>query len=117
MTVCVDTARHPYRGMIMCHMVADTPEELLAMADRIGVARRWMQNAGDPRREHFDICIRKKMLAVRFGAVEVSPKELAAYLARGKQEPPAEAARKLYRRNNSLIIEFRSCTYGVRMPY
>jgi hypothetical protein len=28
---------------MMCHMWADTLDELMAMADRIGVARRWIQ--------------------------------------------------------------------------
>jgi hypothetical protein len=28
MTVYVDQAVHPYRRMIMCHMVADTREEM-----------------------------------------------------------------------------------------
>ncbi|PZO72645.1 MAG: DUF4031 domain-containing protein [Mesorhizobium amorphae] len=54
MTVYVDDMRAPYRGMIMCHMMADTTEELLAMADRIGVSRRWIQHAGTPH-EHLDI--------------------------------------------------------------
>ena len=31
--VYVDNPIWPYRGMLMCHMIADTPEELHAMAD------------------------------------------------------------------------------------
>lgn len=59
-----------YRGMHMCHMIADTTEELLAMADKISVQRKWIQNAGT-RHEHFDICTSKKKLAVRQGAIEI----------------------------------------------
>lgn len=73
MTVYVDPARHPFGRMMMCHMMADTTEELLAMADRIGVARRWIQRAGTPH-EHFDIAKSKRALAVTAGAVEVDPR-------------------------------------------
>jgi len=65
-----------FRGMKMSHMVADSTEELLAMADRIGVQRKWIQNPGTTR-EHFDICYSKRLRAVAFGAVEISMRELA----------------------------------------
>ncbi|MCB1340795.1 MAG: DUF4031 domain-containing protein [Pseudooceanicola sp.] len=83
MTVYVDTMRAPFRGMVMCHMVADTSEELLAMADRIGVARRWIQKAGTAH-EHFDISLSKRQLAVAAGAVEIDRRRLAQLL-RAKQ--------------------------------
>lgn len=75
MTVYVDTMRARYRRMTMCHMIADTTAELLAMADCIGVDRKWLQDANTPR-EHFDISRSKRRLALVFGAVEVSPREL-----------------------------------------
>ena len=37
MAVYVDGATHVYGGMRMCHMIADTREELLVMVDKIGV--------------------------------------------------------------------------------
>ena len=53
----------------MCHMIADTPDELHAMADKIGVARKWFQRmASFP---HYDIAQSKRALAVQYGAVEL----------------------------------------------
>lgn len=69
MSVYVDAAIWPYGRMTMCHMLADTEEELHAMADRIGVSRRWHQNQ---RYSHYDICKSKRKLAVSLGAVEIS---------------------------------------------
>lgn len=79
MTVYVDDMRAPYRGMIMCHMLADSTDELMAMADRIGVARRWVQYPGTAR-EHFDIAMAKRALAVKAGAVEIDRRQVAAFL-------------------------------------
>ena len=79
MSVYVDSMRAQYGRMVMCHMLADTTEELLAMADRIGVARRWIQDSGEPT-EHFDIALSKRALAVRAGAIEVEPRRVAEIL-------------------------------------
>lgn len=56
MSVYVDDMRAPFGRMVMSHMIADTHEELLEMADRVGVALKWIQHPGKLRREHFDIC-------------------------------------------------------------
>jgi hypothetical protein len=69
MPVYLDNMRLPYKRMIMCHMIADTTEELLEMADKIGVQRKWIQEEGT-KREHFDICLEKRALAVKNGAQE-----------------------------------------------
>ena len=69
MAVYVDKADIPYGRMIMCHMVADTLEELHAMAERIGVRRKWFQGQGST--PHYDVCLSKKRLAIGFGAEEI----------------------------------------------
>lgn len=71
--------------MKMSHMIADTTEELLDMADRIGVARKWIQKAGT-RHEHFDIALSKRRLAVKEGAIELTMRELAEIKRKTKQE-------------------------------
>jgi hypothetical protein len=77
--VYVDGMKAPYRNMVMCHMLADTTEELLAMADKIGVDRKWLQKAGTAQ-EHFDICMTKRAQAVKNGATEISTRQLATLL-------------------------------------
>ena len=75
MAVYVDDMEAPFGRMVMCHMAADSTEELLAMADRIGVARKWIQHPGTDR-EHFDICLSRRALAVAAGAIETTAREL-----------------------------------------
>lgn len=70
MAVYVDDMNAPFGRMLMCHLIADTTAELLAMVDKIGVQRKWIQDAGT-HREHFDIAQSKKKLAIQHGAVEV----------------------------------------------
>lgn len=85
MSVYVDNMGVGYRGMIMCHMIADTREELLAMADRIGVARKWIQHPYTPK-EHFDICKSKRHLACLAGAIPISQRALALKIQERKQK-------------------------------
>ena len=74
MPVYVDASLHPYGRMVMCHMAADTIGELHAMADEIGLKRRWLQDAN--RRPHYDICKQMRAEAVKAGAVEINSKEM-----------------------------------------
>lgn len=75
MPVYVDNIKAKYSRMIMCHMIADSTNELLAMIDKIGVARRWIQKPGTPE-EHFDICLTKRKEAIAAGAIEISGREM-----------------------------------------
>ncbi len=71
MSVYVDDMRAQFGRMVMCHMLADTDDELHAMADRIGVARRWHQKPGTAG-SHYDIALSKRALAVAAGAIEIT---------------------------------------------
>jgi hypothetical protein len=90
MAVYVDDMRASFGRMVMCHMVADTTAELLDMADRIGVARRWLQKAGTPH-EHFDIALSKRALAIQHGAVEIDRYQLVGII-RGRREAAANTS-------------------------
>jgi hypothetical protein len=84
MSVYVDEAVHPFGRMVMCHMVADSSEELLAMAARIGVAERWIQFRGT-HREHFDVCKSKRAIAIDCGAQPISRRDLVAIINKRRQ--------------------------------
>lgn len=75
MTVYVDNARIPYGRMVMCHMIASNTDELFEMADRLRIARKWVQFHGQ-RKEHFDISAGCRRMAVKMGAKEVTSREL-----------------------------------------
>jgi len=85
MAVYVDDMNAPFGEMLMCHLIADTTVELLAMVNKIGVQRKWIQNAGT-RREHFDIPLSKKKLAIQNGAIEVEYRVVFAKLLKQKDE-------------------------------
>lgn len=94
MSVYVDNARNAFGKMRMCHMWADTREELFAMADRISVARRWFQRPAhvampgmDASWEHFDIAQSKRALAVAAGAIETDKYGPVEFEARRKGDP------------------------------
>ena len=79
MSVYVDQMEAQYRTMKMSHLCADTTDELLAMADLIGVDRKWIQKKGT-RHEHFDICLSKKKLAIKAGAINLTRREMGIRL-------------------------------------
>ncbi len=93
--VFVDDMNAPYRRMLMSHMIADTDEELHAMAARIGVARRWWQSPEKTSGSHYDICQTKKALALAAGAQAITLRECGAMNMRrritGQLGQPAEA--------------------------
>lgn len=62
--------------MKMSHMIADTKEELLAMAEKIGIDPKWIQKE-NTHQEHFDISLQKRSKAIELGAIEITYRELA----------------------------------------
>jgi hypothetical protein len=82
MTVYVDTMQAPFKGMLMCHMIADSEQELHAMAAAIGMPRKSYQ------RDHYDISMEMKQLAIQRGAREIGMRELAAMVFMGRAGQP-----------------------------
>ena len=94
MTVYVDDMFKSPMGrfgrMKMSHMVADTEAELLDMADKIGLSRRWLQCKGQGRwRLHFDVSMGYRTRAVEAGAVEMTMRDLARMTRKWQQEDTA----------------------------
>lgn len=94
MPVYVDDMRASFGRMVMCHMIADSDEELHALAATIGMARRWHQ--APPRHDsHYDIALSKRALAVAAGAVEITWRQAGCMTMRrratGSLGAPADA--------------------------
>lgn len=93
MTVYVDDMfRRPmgrFGRMKMSHMIADTDEELHAMAAAIGMNRAWFQG------DHYDVSLSRREKAVDRGALEVTLRTLAWMVSMrrktGKLPTPEEA--------------------------
>ncbi len=93
MSVYVDKSAHAFGRMVMCHMIADTPAELIAMANRIGVALKWFQ--ADASVPHFDIAKSKKALAIEAGAIELDRRPYVDVMKRVRLTWPQERGRWL----------------------
>ena len=82
MACYVDTVRaYPGSGLRFsefCHLLADTREELHAMADALGIPRRFVQD--HPWRWHHDLPAHLRARAVELGAREVTMHEVGALL-------------------------------------
>lgn len=114
MTVYVDSMRAHFGRMKMCHMLADSDAELHAMAEKIGVARRWHQSPGKD--SHYDICMSKRVLAVAAGAVEITWRQAGCMSLRrrycGDLGLPQDAeawAREHLNTKPRIIIDEESC--------
>lgn len=88
MTVYVDKARNKYKRMVMCHLMADTLDELHEFAARLGMKREWYQPVSTP---HYDLSLSRRAMALELGAVEIDEKKVVeiirAYRSRATPEP------------------------------
>ena len=84
MAVYLDDCQHKHGRMKMCHMIADTSEELHQMAKQLSLQRAWCQHEGTVK-EHYDICQSKKDQAIKLGALEITRRELVQKLRTRKE--------------------------------
>lgn len=87
MPVYVDHARNRFGRMVMCHMMADTLEELHAMADRIGLRREWFQPESSP---HYDVSLTKRAEAIAAGAIEADRHKIVELIRHYRAKKAAE---------------------------
>lgn len=85
MAVYVDQSKWNLGRMKMCHMIADTSEELEKIAKDIGLNINHIQYKNTPK-EHFDICKSKREIAISLGAIEVSSKDLIIIIRRKRTQ-------------------------------
>lgn len=83
MTVYVDKSENQFGRMKMCHMVADTLDELHTMAARLGLRREWFQI--DSTLPHYDICKAKRQCAIDLGAIVIGRRELVAMIRKHRE--------------------------------
>lgn len=69
--VCVRSKKWPYG--FACHLVADSVEELHYFAGRMRLKPAWFQDQS--RLPHYDLTKNMRLLAVKFGAVEIDNKK------------------------------------------
>jgi len=63
------SANWPYP--FACHLMADSDEELHALAAKLGLKRAWHQTNPPHAVSHYDLTVRKRARAVELGAIEV----------------------------------------------
>ncbi len=86
MTVYVDTMRATFGRMIMCHLFADTDDELHEAAQAVGVARKWFQKPPNASWRHYDICLSMRARAITRGAVVIEYRDLPKWVREHQPE-------------------------------
>ncbi len=93
MSVYVDDAVTLWRGQRWAHLMADTLDELHAMAARLGIPRRAFQHRTSG--SHYDVTAALRTQAIALGAIAISRHHdralVRAVIARAKAQGRGEA--------------------------
>lgn len=104
MAIYVDSARHPFKGHMMCHMTADSLGELHDMAGRLAMKRAWFQCPPKASFPHYDIPEPRRDMAIKYGAIEVDDRTCLYFAARlGLEWASLQGEDKLILRYNRTV--------------
>lgn len=106
MTIYVDDVRHSFRRMIMCHMWADTEEELHREAAALGLRRSWFQEPPKASWRHYDISLGVKAKALERGAVLTDKYGPSEFVWRQRLKNPDKDVRK---RARKMLANIKAC--------
>lgn len=113
MAVYVDDVRHRFGRMVMCHMWADSVEELHAAAASLGLRRSWFQQPPKASWEHYDISLTVKARAIDNGAILTDKYGPVIHTSRLRLSSPNEATRT---RAQAMIDTVEKCRAQQRNP-
>lgn len=95
MAVYIDDMFASLGRMKMCHMIADTDEELHKMAFAIGMRKEWWQSPEKTYASHYDVASGKRLKAIELGAIAITSRQAVALVNRkkvtGKMGSPEDA--------------------------
>ena len=82
--IYVDAAINRWKGKLWCHLTADSIAELHAFASRLGLKKEWFQN--HKLIPHYDITEKKRLIAIRQGAIALTTEERIAEVKKRLRE-------------------------------
>ena len=85
MSVYIDSEFIKFGRMKMCHMVADTEQELEDMAIQLGLKLSWWQYKGTPK-SHFDVSKSIRQKAISLGAIPVEREQFVIIIRQKKDK-------------------------------
>ncbi len=72
--IYIDDFFYPWHNMKMCHLIGTDEKELIEFGRKIGLKKEWLQRKT---LLHFDICLSKRILAIKNGAKKIGFREVA----------------------------------------
>ena len=81
MSVYIDEAYFPIGSVKMCHLIADSEKELHKFVALLGIDKRFYKVSSiTPWRNHYELSVTQRRLAVKHGAIEVTNSQMGRLL-------------------------------------